>query len=58
MLSGYPGLLARLVAPDYVIGCDCPDYLPMQFIASAEFRRQYRIVFSQEDYRVWRRQDL
>lgn len=50
-----PGLLVRKLRPDYVVGCECPGYLPMSFNQEPIFRREYEVVFSKDDYRVWRR---
>jgi hypothetical protein len=58
MRSLDPGRLVRTFRPDYVTGCDCPDYLPMSFLEESYFRDAYRLVFSRDDYRVWRRFDL
>lgn len=50
-----PGLLVRTLRPDYVIGCECPGYLPMAFSQGPTFGKEYELVFSKDDYRVWRR---
>ena len=55
MRKNDPGLLVQQKSPKYVIGCDCPSYLPMSFIRRGEFQRRYHIVFSHEDYRIWKR---
>lgn len=50
-----PSLLVRKIQPDYVVGCDCPNYFPMSFLKDPRFSEKYKVVFSMDDYRVWKR---